>query len=486
MSQSVSSTPSVRSIVSLSAIAVLIALIGGLMVAAYELDNRSFRVAALLMVPATVAVFAPVLTAMKFRPYDIFHPLNFVALSFFFGVLGRCFFLLTSSSPVAADLLEGYPIDDLIPGSILSAIGSICLCVGYVYAGSLEFPTGWFSSILSRMDVRRLYVLLPVFFVVALVATVLFLQQTGFQYSGLASLSSKRRVLINGVESSLGYHRLFSEDVSRVILLMLTAIMLWPIRRDVFTKLSVFAFAILAVALPFLASSRSAVLITVISICVAINLLRGIRLSTLMATFLACVVVVFGMLALRRENNQGVSATETLMSTGMEPLFGNKNFACVVKLSHIQQSVPELIDYKYGQSYLGILYAPIPRSLWPGKPSIRMGREISEKLYNRGLDLKEKGGGTPPGLLAEAIVNFSVYAFPFVILTIGFLLAMFCNSLRRLAEESPAGVALYAGIVPGFTLELLGGDSVGSLIFAASVTVITLAVCLATRLKLIV
>ncbi len=177
-------------------------------------------------------------------------------------------------------------------------------------------------------------------------------------------------MLINEVESSLGYHRLLAQDLSRAVLLILIALWFSRDRRSYTLKAYIVAFGILAIMLPFMASSRANVLLTLISVCVVVNRVRGISAPALLVAFGACVLILTGMLALRRENNRGIAASESITDLGLEPLFGNKNFACVVKLAHVYKSVPSLINYKYGSTYLTILYAPIPRTLWQDKPPI--------------------------------------------------------------------------------------------------------------------
>ena len=478
--------PGIQALVSLGLFSLILFVSAGFALAWPEMAPDQFRLAVSLIIPATIAFIAPVFTAMTYKPYDIFHPLNFVGLSIFFGVFGRVLFLMTSQNQVAQDLLEGYPIEAIVPGAVLSAIGSVLICVGYSVTGTLSLRMVMLSRLFKKFSSPRFMIMLPLFFVACLIATALFLQATGFQYSGLASLSTKRRVLINGVESSLGYHRLIAQDLSRVILLVLIAIFLSSKRRSVWLFVGIAAFSTLAIALPFLASSRANVLLTLIAMCVVVNRIRGLSLTNLVASGIVSVVILTGMLALRRENNRGITASDTVFDLGMEPLFGNKNFACVVKLGHVYQSVPGVMAYKYGSSYLTILYSPIPRTVWEDKPSILMGREITEKLYNRGLDLRDKGGGTPPGMLAEAIINFGVIGFPFVVLLFGCLLRVLYNTLDHLAEVSVAGVALYGAVIPGFTLQLMSGEFSTAAIKLGTALILVIAVSLAARVKLLV
>ncbi|MCC9654432.1 O-antigen polymerase [Rhodopirellula halodulae] len=474
----------IRKAVGLALGVLFVATLLGLAVAWSEMSPTRFRLALMLVGPAFITLATPILIAMRQRPYDIFHPLNFVALSFFFGVFGRVLYVLSAHSEAAQDLLEGRPIEMLIPGAILSATGSVLLCTGFVVAGSIHVRMRTLNRIFEGTTYRGLSLWLPFWLLVSLGATYLFLRETGFQYDGFASLSAKRRMVVNGNETPLGYHRLLAQGISRIVMLILISMWFWPIRRSIGLRLWILTFSLSAVALPFMASSRVNVLLALIAACVAINRLKIIQFRTLLLAVAACVVILTCMLALRRENQRGIDASESIVNLGLEPLFGNKNFACVVKLSHIYDGVPDLMEYKYGQSYLGMFYAPIPRTLWEDKPAIRMGREITEKIYHRGLDLRDKGGGTPPGMFAEAIINFSVYLFPLFVFLVGLLFRILDNSLKALADQSPVGTALYAGIMPGLSLELMSGDFVATVILTLSVLGILVAICILRRLTI--
>ena len=449
----------VRSLVSLVLLVGGIALVGGVWAAiAAGGANERDEIVLTMVGAATLSLVFPVGVAMTSRPYDVLHPLNFVALSLFFGVFARTLFLVFSDSPAAVEVLEGYPLTAVLPGAILSAIGSAFICAGYLAGRPLRLSLFGFEEWLQRFDASRMVRMLPIFFIICSIATVLFLRATGFQYSGLSSLSIKRRVVIDDVESSYGYFRLVAQDIPRVILLLLTATFLMRSYWSSWLKPAMVAFFMLAVTLPFLSSSRSNVLIAVISLCAVINRIRPIRLTTLLMALTVCIVVLFGMLGLRRTSTQGANLSDAISEMGIQPLLANHSFADVIKLGHIYQSVPDLIDYKMGTSFLGVFYAPIPRQIWSGKPAISMGREITEKIYNRGLTLKDKGGGTPPGLFGESWINFGAFGFGFCTFAFGLILRWLHNTLGGLADTSEPGAALYGGVMPLFCLSTMGGD----------------------------
>lgn len=466
-------------------VVIVIGVSASLLLFSTQMQGVDLRVAVILMLCASVTLLAPIITALKQKPYDVFHPLNFVALSFFFGVFGRSAFILSSDSPAVQELLEGRGPESVIPGSVLSMLGSILLCIGYVYAGQLKFTLRPINAFFAKMKPNFLFVFLPVIFAVCAAATYFFLKSTGFEYSGLDSLSMKRRVVINGVESSMGYYRLLAQDVPRALLLILVALWMRYEKRSRSMLIAIAGFGVLAVALPFLASSRVSVVIAVITVCVVVNRAKEIKMKTLALAFGVCVAVIFGMLALRRVTTRGASVADSMVTMGLEPLFANHSFADMVKLAHIYEAVPDLIDYKYGSSFVAVFYAPVPRVWWENKPPISMGREITEKIYNRGLELKDKGGGTPPGIFAESLINFSVYGFPIAILIIGGLLRVLTNTLSHMADQSAAGLALYGGVIPPYCLSMMGGDFTRSLVQSLAVFGIIIGFCMLSRIKVL-
>lgn len=463
----------------------LVCVLVGLALWWSQTNDDQFRTGAILVSCATITFLVPVFTAMFQRPYDVFHPLNFIALSLFFGVFGRTLFILCSDSPVVNELLDDRPLESIIPGAVLSLFGTVFFCSGFLLPRSAHLKLYTLSNFLERFSQNRFMIFLPLIFAVSAGGVYMFLQATGFQFDGFTSLSSKRRVVINDVESSLGFVRLFAQDLPRTTFLCLLGVWLTCYRKSPGLIIAIIGFAILAIALPFSASSRGIVVVTLIAACVLVNHMRAIDIKALFAVGLISFLVLSGMLAMRRVHNRGIEFGEALSEMGFEPLFGNHNFADVVKLAHIYEAVPAQINYKYGSSFVSILYAPIPRSIWQNKPPVAMGREISEKIYNRGMKLKDKGGGTPPGLFAESIINFSVWGFPVAVLMAGALLRVIHNTLYRLADLSVPGAVLYASVIPAYCLSMMSGDFTRSLMQGITALVMVVGLTALSRLRLV-
>ena len=54
---------------------------------------------------------------------------------------------------------------------------------------------------------------------------------------------------------------------------------------------------------------------------------------------------------------------------------------CLLTFAHVIEFTPNVIPYWMGQSYRGLLWAPIPRVICPWKPKITLGQEFGHRYY---------------------------------------------------------------------------------------------------------
>ncbi|MDI9636391.1 oligosaccharide repeat unit polymerase [Geitlerinema splendidum] len=97
--------------------------------------------------------------------------------------------------------------------------------------------------------------------------------------------------------------------------------------------------------------------------------------------------------------------------------------------------VPNDVDFLYGSSYLAVLTLPVPRGLWPAKPSLIAGM-VGETFFNVNV-------GMPPGSIGEAYWNFGLPG----VLMVFFCFGAFCKGLATSFEQyagEPAVIVLYA------------------------------------------
>jgi oligosaccharide repeat unit polymerase len=122
---------------------------------------------------------------------------------------------------------------------------------------------------------------------------------------------------------------------------------------------------------------------------------------------------------------------------------GNEMFQ---ELLYIRSMVPEKVPYQMGATYLVQLCAPIPRFLWPGKPSLEVGIMIVEL---RGEVDKRTGEATytrSPGILGEMYLNFGVPGLFLLTILGGWLVRGWDRILLSHASSLPTMIFYIAGL----------------------------------------
>lgn len=194
--------------------------------------------------------------------------------------------------------------------------------------------------------------------------------------------------------------------------------------------------AILSVAglsIPFVASQRE-VLVSFFSLSVLVVLRRSsgsIRWTRMLAGTMA-MLLVFGVISSfrssRTDSIEGLSISSTLESS-IDGLVRNRNLADMSKTTRIVDAVPEVLDFDNGERQFGAILGIVPRSLWPSKPVIGAGPEVSAKLY--GIQTN----GIPPGLVAESFWSFGWLGLV-PILALGYVGGRFDRSITSSTSDT--------------------------------------------------
>jgi oligosaccharide repeat unit polymerase len=124
------------------------------------------------------------------------------------------------------------------------------------------------------------------------------------------------------------------------------------------------------------------------------------------------------------------------------------------ELLFLQTTVPETSDHKWGHTYLVQIVNPIPRFLWPGKPTGDAGLELAG-LQGQVVD----GQATltiSPGLIGEMYWNFGVPG----IIVVSFLLGHLARSWDRVEPLAEKSIVAFTVFAAGLAIIFLSGRSI--------------------------
>ena len=92
-----------------------------------------------------------------------------------------------------------------------------------------------------------------------------------------------------------------------------------------------------------------------------------------------------------------------------------------------------------GSSYLAFFTGFIPRQIWPEKPNVSLGPWVKTSIYG----YTAKKNGYPPGMIAEAYLNFGLLGIIIAMYIFGGFLKIFYLSFQPLLGNSIVATAIY-------------------------------------------
>lgn len=342
-------------------------------------------------------------------------------------------------------------------GNSLLFIFSSCvvLTMGYLAgfsSGGIEPRGSRFDLLSGKLDSGRFA---PALIVgsIGLLSTVAFISRTGGL--DLANLSAKRGIfsdLESGATSgSLIVLRALNELPLSLIVLMLGAKAV--LGTDIVTKrvgsILWLALAVIGLAVPFISSQRE-VLVGFFIVGAMVVLRRGdFSLSRLLAATVV-VVLTFGLISefrLSRTDELSSLRASGVALQAADGLFRNRNLADLSKTAAVIDAIPETFRIDNGRRQFGSVLGVVPRAIWPAKPVIGAGPEVSSTLYNN------PNSGIPPGLIAESYWSFGWGGLLMVAL-LGLLAGLADRSISRC--RTGVGYAAWVLILSPLLLDSLG------------------------------
>lgn len=387
------------------------------------------------------------------------HPFIFILFTVFIGVTLRAFLMVNDSGddPRINDMfLRNQPVPFFVMPAFMLFTGFIVFIIGYFITRS---KINFNRYKLYRRDYnwhqQRLYILIAAFFIVAIVGIILFLRAMGIT-SILSDISGKRFLKVEGAESylttSFSYYRLMVDFIKPAMYIFILNFILEKKRILSLHGLILLLLVLGNLFFPFFTSSRSDLLTIFLNVLIIVSLTGKLK-ARLVLPLIIVPVLLFNIITLLRP--AGTVTTENTGISVFDPFIFNKNLLDISKTGHIINGVPEKMNFMYGTSFLSVIYSPIPRVLWPQKPAVSIGKDISHKIY--GLSNKVQAG-IPPGIAAELFLNFGYAGILIGFFLIGMLLKWLYSGFEFAKGMNKNRVILYTTIVVDITITLFGSS----------------------------
>lgn len=430
-------------------------------------EDTGLFLCALACIPSLLICIAQYITSDR----DIASPLNFFLLTVFLGTTVNTFYIvLVHSDFVIHHILLDKPLAVIEPGLWAILIGVFSLIIGYLSAGSKRASIQNIS-ILKNSQWNDLWVRvwITALILVATVCAVLYLKDVGvwkaLQTSLYTQFSTKHQELtLSGSEApALGYLQWGVQLYQIAFLILLARYLESRISLFSLRSAGLLVLGLLSILIPFLTSSRSQLIYVVLYALIVIHYsTRGLRLRAVILMAAICVVIVGGMGVIRYVQQHNLTQSGYSEYENIEDLYessiGNRHFLAPAKTSHIIDGVPEKLNYQLGETLVLWIIAPIPRSLWPGKPVVRIGGVLGPALFGDPIT-----SGTPPGFVGELYYDFGWLGIPLGMFILGAWLRLLHNSFADLAIKSKNARLVFIYFLLAFAYTLPSEDFTGAM-----------------------
>ena len=185
-----------------------------------------------------------------------------------------------------------------------------------------------------------------------------------------------------------------------------------------------------------MASSRSSIIFILFGVGVVFHAHKKLTRVRMIVALIALLVLFSAMTALRSFSQGG---GEGRIPNPFVALAESGNGYSLIGTTHILLGVPEEMDYKLGASYFTWIFSPIPRSLWPTKPDVSLGKEVKEEIMGQQVIRS----GRPPSFISEGWINFGPVGLIINAVVFGMAMRLVANSLLPIISRYAFAPALY-------------------------------------------
>ena len=407
----------------------------------YKESARTKQDEATLMYSFTICVLAVLPTALFFvlarleRGTAVPPPTFILGWTLLFGYTLKGLYLAYTLNSDLTHRLAYFGDKNLDLGAFATVYGVMAFLVGYLAVGKTRLRL---TSTSLRLHPTLTHIFYYGLFCVSLILMMTFFWKMGFltQVMSLQLVATKYFVLEQGdYATSLGFLTMGGDFL--LILALYYAVFTPKLKAlNVYTFTAVFLFLCY-----FLSSRRNAVLIMII----AFLMVRGIRKAPKKVGRKFARIVLVGVVlatlsfASQIRGRSEVSAKDldllSALEISAEHTLRGAYFMDISKTAAIITETKRRDVFQLGQSYTAVVFAPIPRVLWPGKPAIRNSYFVGDDL----LDLRSKSGAPPSGI-AELYMNFGWLGIGLGMLLVGGVIRLAYNNYLAAPDKRFARV----------------------------------------------
>jgi len=397
---------------------------------------------------------------------DWFSPWNMVCYAAIINIFLRSVYItfdIPNESTIQQVFLLGKTKEFLLWPMVVVLLGISCMTFGYLVRPGVSRKLSFRIFQSDCWSEHRFWFLTILLLLLSWIGFYLLITNTVGQLS-IENLSAHRGIFSTELTEYRSYSYLrWMVNLSDMVYCLILAKMV-SIRRIRFRELIVFLLSSgTSLSYYFFVQTRSGLALFFLTVIAIVYYMRGRKFPLFRAIVLAIAILFFlrFMTGLRPGSGfEPMDWTDFNLTRVFEPVVLNLNGIDVSKTAHIMEAIPTVLDYQYGKTLVTILFAWIPRELWPSKPIAPMDAIIAMTIFGAEF---YGGGGMPPGLIAEMYLNFWFIGIIIGCFAVGYLLkiihmqfkAYSCNRnivLLYVTSFMPLGGAFMGS---GFTSSLI-------------------------------
>jgi oligosaccharide repeat unit polymerase len=413
---------------------------------------------------------------VKKGEYDVFSPWAIICYRVFLTVF-VCSIYVTFDLPdpeyISVFYLSEKPKEFLVLSSFYVLGGILFLTIGYLFQTSKRSTVSLKVFKTDQWNSRRFN-----YFTIIL----LLLSWIGFYFyvtyavegSLIEKLSAYRRIMSTEIREyrSYGYLSWLVTLSTIVYHMSWVRIVSRSTGRCVLQYLIFVLSSVTSISFFFISGVRSGIVLWFIALLALTyytrrnNLNASIKVVFIIAFMF--VLFIFKFMSDLRPGTHDDSGSNTKLFNLFEltaPFIASGNGIDISKTGYIIEAIPEKLDFQWGGTFLNILYAWIPREVWPNKPLAPLDGIIAMKIYGAEA---YGGGGIPPGLIAELYLNFWLIGVPFGCFLVGCLIKKIYAIFREYRENRNV-IIMYVACFMELGFSLMGSGFVSTLIGVLSV-----------------